>query len=183
MLLDRCGMSQSFLVAYLTVPGNYRQTSDLVDQFFILGGIQGHFSAMIHWFLSGLYHANISRVTAPLLRLPIHPWRDILDRQRWNRRRCSPLRPIPGNGHKSQTLLQLPIRGQIMADAQLSVSNSPELATSASGTVACSQAHVSTSPRQAVYRYALLVIPCKRQMGKKEPFSVQPHRARTVKAA
>jgi len=50
-----------------------------------------------------------------------------------------------------------------MTDAQLSDSNSPELAVSASGTVACSRAHVNASPRQAVYRYARLVILCKRQ--------------------
>lgn len=122
-------MSQLFLVAYLTGPGNYRQTSDLVDQFFILTGIQGHFSAMIRSFLSGPYHASISRVTAPWLRLPVHPWRissTVKDETEDGVGVVSPLCPISGNGHKSQTLLQLSIRGQTMTDAQLSVSNTPE---------------------------------------------------------
>lgn len=87
----------------------------------------------------------------------------------------SPLCPISGNGHKSQTLLRFPIRGQTMADAQLRVSQHAGTdCQSASGTVTCSRAHVSMSPRQAVYRYALLVIPCKRQREERTLFRAAP---------
>lgn len=165
-------MSQLFLVAYLTGPGNYRRTSDLVDQFFILAGIQSHFSAMICSFSSGLYHANTSRVTAPLLRLPVHPWRipstvkDETEDGVGVVVLCAQFQATVTRANAATTSNPGPNNNRCPAPCFQHAGTGCQ---SASGTVACSRAHVSASPRQAVYR-CTVGYTLQAAKGRKNPF-------------